>query len=77
MHDFLVRLVYYADITFLVYFVAANLGYTILMALSLYSVSLHAKYAARKPYNDLADSPVAPPVSASTLVMAAVSVVLP
>jgi len=63
MHDFLVRLVYYADFVFLAYFVAANLGYTILMALSLYSVSLHAKYAARKPYNDLADSPVTPPVA--------------
>lgn len=63
MHEFLVRLVYYADIVFLSYFVAANLGYTVLMGLSLYSVSLHAKYAARKPYNDLADSPVTPPVA--------------
>jgi cellulose synthase/poly-beta-1,6-N-acetylglucosamine synthase-like glycosyltransferase len=63
MHEFLVRLVYYADIVFLVYFVAANLGYTLLMSLSLYSVSLHAKYAARKPYRDLADSPVTPPVA--------------
>jgi cellulose synthase/poly-beta-1,6-N-acetylglucosamine synthase-like glycosyltransferase len=63
MHDFLVKLVYYADIVFLLYFVAANLGYTVLMVLSLYSVSLHAKYAARKPYRDLADSPVTPPVA--------------
>ena len=63
MHEFLIRLVYYADIVFLVYFVGANLGYTVLMALSLYSVSLHAKYAARKPYRDLADSPVTPPVA--------------
>ena len=63
MHEFLVRLVYYADIVFLVYFLGANLGYTGLMALSLYSVSLHAKYAARKPYRDLADSPVTPPVA--------------
>lgn len=63
MHEFLLRLVYYADIVFLVYFVGANLGYTVLMALSLYSVSLHAKYAARKPYRDLADSPVTPPVA--------------
>lgn len=63
MHDLLVKLVYYADIVFLLYFVAANLGYTVLMVLSLYSVSLHAKYAARKPYRDLADSPVTPPVA--------------
>jgi cellulose synthase/poly-beta-1,6-N-acetylglucosamine synthase-like glycosyltransferase len=63
MHELLVRLVYYADIVFLVYFVGANLGYTLLMVLSLYSVSLHAKYAARKPYRDLADSPATPPVA--------------
>lgn len=63
MHDLLVKLVYYSDIVFLLYFVAANLGYTVLMVLSLYSVSLHAKYAARKPYRDLADSPVTPPVA--------------
>lgn len=63
MHETLVRIVYYADIVFIVYFIAANLGYTILMFLSLYSVSLHAKYAARKPYIDLADSPVTPPVA--------------
>lgn len=63
MHEFLLRLVYYADIVFLVYFIGANLAYTVLMALSLYSVSLHAKYAARKPYRDLADSPVTPPVA--------------
>lgn len=63
MHDLMVRVVYYADFLFLIYFVAANLGYTVLMALSLYSVSLHAKYAARKPYSDLAGSPVTPPVA--------------
>ncbi|HEV2988995.1 MAG TPA: glycosyltransferase family 2 protein, partial [Candidatus Angelobacter sp.] len=63
MHETLVRIVYYADIVFIVYFIAANTGYTVLMLLSLYSVSLHAKYAARKPYLDLADSPVTPPVA--------------
>jgi len=35
MHDTLVRIVYYADIVFIVYFIAANLGYTFLMLLSL------------------------------------------
>lgn len=63
MHEFLVRFVYYADLVFIAYFVAANLAYTCLMVLSLYSVSLHAKYAARKPYSELADSPVTPPVA--------------
>jgi len=63
VHEFLSRVVYYADWVFIGYFIAANLGYTCLMALSLYSVSLHAKYASRKPYKDLADSPVTPPVA--------------
>ena len=63
MREFLGGLVYYSDIVFLIYFFVVNLGYTALMALSLYSVSLHAKYAARKPYRDLADSPVTPPVA--------------
>ena len=63
MREFLAGLVYYSDIVFLIYFFVVNLGYTALMALSLYSVSLHAKYAARKPYRDLADSPVTPPVA--------------
>jgi cellulose synthase/poly-beta-1,6-N-acetylglucosamine synthase-like glycosyltransferase len=63
MHEFLTRFVYYADFVFISYFVAANLGYTWLMALSLYSVSLHAKYSSRKPYSELADSPVTPPVA--------------
>ena len=63
MHETLARVVYYADIVFIAYVIAANLGYTTLMVLSLYSVSLHAKYAARKPHSDLADSPVTPPVA--------------
>jgi cellulose synthase/poly-beta-1,6-N-acetylglucosamine synthase-like glycosyltransferase len=63
MHHFLVQVVYYAEFVLIAYFILANLGYTILMTLSLYSVSLHATYAARKPYSDLVDSPVTPPVA--------------
>ncbi len=63
MHHFLVQLVWYSDLVLIGYFILANLGYTILMTLSLYSVSLHATYAARKPYSDLVDSPVTPPVA--------------
>ncbi|MBV8207455.1 MAG: glycosyltransferase family 2 protein [Acidobacteria bacterium] len=63
MHSALVRLVYYSDFVFLGYFALANLGYTFLMTLSLYSVSLHARYAAGRPFRHLADSPVTPPVS--------------
>lgn len=53
----------YANALFLFYFLAANLVYTVLMGLSLYAVSLHAKFAAEKPYSDMADSPVTPPVT--------------
>ena len=63
MRELLTGLVYYSDIVFLIYFFIVNLSYTALMALSLYSVSLHAKYAARKPYRHLADSPMTPPVA--------------
>jgi cellulose synthase/poly-beta-1,6-N-acetylglucosamine synthase-like glycosyltransferase len=62
MHE-LARFVYYANYVFIAYFIGATLVYTCLMVLSLYSVSLHAKYAARKPYRELADSPVTPPVA--------------
>ena len=63
MHESLARFFHYADLVFITYFVVANLVYTGLMVLSLYSVSLHAKYASRKPYSELADSPVTPPVA--------------
>src|SRR5258708_9448429 len=63
MHHFLIQLVWYSNYVLIAYFILANLGYTILMTLSLYSVSLHATYAARKPYSDLVDSPVTPPVA--------------
>jgi cellulose synthase/poly-beta-1,6-N-acetylglucosamine synthase-like glycosyltransferase len=63
MHHFLAELIYYANIVFIGYFVAANLCYTLLMLLSLYSVSLHARYARLGTYADLADSPVTPPVA--------------
>src|ERR1700682_2853557 len=63
MHHFLVQLVWYSNYVLIAYFVIANLGYTILMTLSLYSVSLHATYASRKPYSDMVDSPVTPPVA--------------
>src|SRR5689334_2002168 len=47
----------------LVYFVVTNVTYTVLMLMSLYTVSLHAKYAARQRYDELAESPVTPPVA--------------
>lgn len=63
MQNALLRLFDYVNAIILVYFVVANTVYTFLMGLSLYSVSLHAKFAARTGYTDLLDSPVTPPVS--------------
>jgi cellulose synthase/poly-beta-1,6-N-acetylglucosamine synthase-like glycosyltransferase len=63
MREFVVLLLDYTNLVFLFYFIAANTVYTVLMCLSLYSVSLHAKFAAQQPYSDLADSPVTPPVT--------------
>ncbi len=63
MHHFLAELIYYANAVFIGYFVAANLCYTLLMVLSLYSVSLHSTYARLRTHADLADSPVTLPVS--------------
>jgi len=63
MHEFFVRFLDYANAVFIFYFVSANLCYTGLMILSLYTVSLYSKYAAHKPFTDLVDSPVTPPVA--------------
>jgi cellulose synthase/poly-beta-1,6-N-acetylglucosamine synthase-like glycosyltransferase len=53
----------YSNTVILLYFLAANAVYTVLMVISLYTVSLHSKFAARIGYGDLADSPVTPPVA--------------
>jgi len=53
----------YSNTVILLYFLAANIVYTFLMVISLYTVSMHSKFAARIGYGDLADSPVTPPVA--------------
>jgi cellulose synthase/poly-beta-1,6-N-acetylglucosamine synthase-like glycosyltransferase len=53
----------YVNLAFLVYFALANSVYTVLMILSLYSVTLHSRYAASRGYTSFADSPFAPPVA--------------
>jgi cellulose synthase/poly-beta-1,6-N-acetylglucosamine synthase-like glycosyltransferase len=63
MKPFLFHFFEYANVVFLVYFLAANAMYTFLMCLSLYAVSLHSKFAAEKPYGDMADSPDTPPIT--------------
>lgn len=63
MHEFVLHLFDYLNTVILVYFIATNSVYTVLMLLSLYTVSLHAKFAGRRGYADIADSPVTPPVA--------------
>ncbi len=63
MHNALLHFFDYVNTIILVYFVVTNITYTALMFLSLYTVSLHARYAARSGYTDLADSPVTPPLA--------------
>ncbi len=63
MTHLLLQFLHYSNYVFLFYFVAANFVYTVLMGLSLYSVSLHARFATQKSYRDMEDSPVTPPVA--------------
>jgi cellulose synthase/poly-beta-1,6-N-acetylglucosamine synthase-like glycosyltransferase len=63
MSPIVVQAVDYLNFSFLIYFAAANLVYTVLMALSLYGVSLHSKYAAARGYTSFATSPFLPPVA--------------
>ncbi|MCU1310069.1 MAG: glycosyltransferase [Candidatus Angelobacter sp.] len=63
MHNAWLHFFDYSNTVILLYFLAANAVYTVLMVISLYTVSLHSKFAARIGYGDLADSPVTPPVA--------------
>ncbi len=61
--EILLRFLDYCNTVILTYFILTNLGYTFLMALSLYTVTQHSKYAQNRGYADIADSPVTPPVA--------------
>ena len=63
MHNAILHFFDYMNAIILVYFLATNVVYTVLMALSLYSVTMHAKSAAHAAYADLLESPVTPPVA--------------
>jgi cellulose synthase/poly-beta-1,6-N-acetylglucosamine synthase-like glycosyltransferase len=63
MHDFTLKIFDYANAVILLYFIAANLVYTLLMVISLYSVTLHAKFAGHYGHEDIANSSVAPPIA--------------
>jgi cellulose synthase/poly-beta-1,6-N-acetylglucosamine synthase-like glycosyltransferase len=53
----------YISTIILVYFVVTNAMYTVLMGISLYAVTLHARYSASWRRASLADSPATPPVA--------------
>ena len=63
MHTFILHLFDYASTIILAYFLVANGVYTILMAISLYAVTHHSRFAAHTSYADIAESPVAPPIT--------------
>ena len=61
--DLALQIMDYLNTVILLYFILTNLGYTVLMGFSLYSVTQHSKYAKSRGYADIADSPVTPPVA--------------
>lgn len=63
MHRTLLHLLDYANLIILTYFIVANTAYTILMAISLYAVTLHSRFAAHTSHADIADSPATPPIT--------------
>lgn len=63
MHTFILHLFDYFNEVILLYFIATNLVYMILMLICLYTVTLHSKYAARTAVAEYLDSPVTPPVA--------------
>ena len=63
MRDWVLVLFDYLNSVILVYFVVTNVTYTLLMLVSLYAVTMHAKYASRIGRQDLLLSPVTPPVA--------------
>ena len=62
-HEWLVMLFDYLNTVVLIYFVVTNAVYTMLMVLSLYTVTLHVRYAGARRYDEIANSPLTPPVA--------------
>ena len=63
MHNHVLQFFDYLNTIILIYFLVANAIYTVLMVLSLYSVSIHSRFASHTGFADLMDSPVTPPVA--------------
>ncbi|MGH9521044.1 MAG: glycosyltransferase [Terriglobales bacterium] len=63
MHSFILECFDYMNTVILIYFLITNVTYTVLMVLSLYTVTLHAKLAAQRKHDVLSESPVTTPVA--------------
>ena len=63
MRNALIHFFDYVNSIVLVYFAISATVYTLLMFISLYTVTLHARAARRLGYGNLSDSPVTPPVT--------------
>src|SRR4051812_25392261 len=63
MHTFILHLFDYFNEVILLYFIATNFVYMILMLICLYTVTLHSKFASRTAVAEYLDSPVTPPVA--------------
>ena len=63
MPDIVLNISDYISTVILVYFIVTNVMYTVLMAISLYTVILHGRYSASWRHAFLADSPATPPVA--------------
>jgi len=63
MHTALLHLFDYFNAVILLYFVATNCVYMVLMLICLYTVTLHSRYSARTAVAEYLDSPVTPPVA--------------
>ena len=63
MQDFFLRVFDYANAVILLYAIAANAMYTLLMVASLYTVTMHSKLAGHYGHDEIANSPVTPPVA--------------
>jgi cellulose synthase/poly-beta-1,6-N-acetylglucosamine synthase-like glycosyltransferase len=63
MHSFILHLFDYFNAVILLYFIATNFVYMVLMLICLYTVTLHSKFASRTAIAEYLDSPVTPPVA--------------
>lgn len=63
MHNLVLGLSDYLSTIIIIYFVLTNGVYTVLMGISLYAVTLHARHARGQRHLHIADSPATPPVA--------------